>query len=125
MVVLLSDELSSTTTALLVRRLNPTTRIVVRMFNPNLIARLGSAVSNIVALSTSALAAPLLALIARTGAALGTFRLDDGKLHQIAELTVRDNSPLCGTRLGNLVERQQLVVLAHTVAGRTAPVARD
>jgi Trk K+ transport system NAD-binding subunit len=119
-VVLLSDELSSTTTALLVRRLNPTTRIVVRMFNPNLIARLGSAVSNIVALSTSALAAPLLALIARTGAALGTFRLDDGKLHQIAELTLRDNSPLCGTRLGNLVERQQLVVLAHTAAGRTA-----
>jgi Trk K+ transport system NAD-binding subunit len=89
------------------------------MFNQNLIARLGSAVSNVVALSTSALAAPLLALIARTGAALGTFRLDDGQLHQIAELTVRDSSPLCGTHVGSLAQ-QGFSVLAHTTAGKTA-----
>ena len=119
-VVLPADDLVSTTTALLVRRLNPTVRIVVRMFNQNLIARLGSAVSNIVALSTSALAAPLLALIARTGAALGTFRLDDGKLQQIAELTLYDQSPLGGTHLGSLMEKQQFLILAHTQDGRTA-----
>jgi Trk K+ transport system NAD-binding subunit len=118
-VVLVSDELVSTTTALLVRRLNPTTRVVVRMFNQNLIARLGSAVHNVVALSTSALAAPLLALIARTGDALGTFRLDDGKLQQIAEMAVRDGSPWCGASLASLLDKQQLMVLAHTSGEQT------
>jgi Trk K+ transport system NAD-binding subunit len=118
-VVLLSDELAGITTALLVRRLNPAARIVVRMFNQNLIARLGTAVSNVVALSTSALAAPLLALIARTGAALGTFRLEDGKLYQIAELSVRDGSPLCGTRISSLAQ-QGFSVLAHTTADNAA-----
>jgi Trk K+ transport system NAD-binding subunit len=115
--VLINDELTSTTTALTVRRLNPAVRIVVRMFNQNLIARLGSAVRNVVALSTSALAAPLLALIARTGAALGTFRLDDDKLHQIVELTVGEQSPWRGRRLGELV-LQNVLPLAHLRGSR-------
>jgi len=118
-VILPSDELASITTALMVRRLNPTTRVVLRMFNQNLIARLGSAVSNVVALSTSALAAPLLALIARTGDALGTFRLEDGKLQQIAELTFPGGSPLCGSRIGSLLQSQHILVLAHTTGSLT------
>src|SRR6266699_1257295 len=69
-----SDDLVSLSTALLVRHLHADVRIVVRMFNQNLIARLGSAVRNVHPLSTSALAAPLFALIARTGEALGAFR---------------------------------------------------
>jgi Trk K+ transport system NAD-binding subunit len=112
-IVVLSDELIGTATALLVRRLNPNARIVLRMFNQNLILRLGSTVSNVVALSTSALAAPLLALIARTGDALGTFRLEDGKRQQIAELTVRESSPLCGRRIGDLLEQHPFIVLGH------------
>jgi len=123
-VILPSDELVSTTTALMVRRLNPTARVVVRMFNQNLIARLGSSVSNVVALSTSALVAPLLALIARTGDALGTFRLDDGKLQQIAELTCRPGSPLLGARVSSLLENQRLVVLAHTKGAQTRLLRR-
>jgi Trk K+ transport system NAD-binding subunit len=118
-VILPSDELVSITTALMVRRLNPATRIVVRMFNQSLIARLGSAVTNIVALSTSALAAPLLALIARTGAALGTFRLDNGKYQQITELTVNAGSSLCGKRIGTLLANDHSLVLAHTSGSQT------
>ncbi|HYV39147.1 MAG TPA: NAD-binding protein [Gemmataceae bacterium] len=113
-VILPSDELASISTALMVRRLNPTTRIVVRMFNQNLVSRLGGAISNVVALSTSALAAPLLALIARTGDALGTFRLDDGALHQIADVTFHENSPQCGKTIGDLLEDRQFLILAHT-----------
>jgi Trk K+ transport system NAD-binding subunit len=116
-VILPSDELVSITTALMVRRLNPTARVVVRMFNQNLIARLGSAVTNMVALSTSALAAPLLALIARTGEALGTVALDHGELLQITELTVQADSPLCGTSVGGL--SNPLLVLAHTSESKT------
>jgi Trk K+ transport system NAD-binding subunit len=112
-IVVLSDELVSTATALLVRRLHPRARIVVRMFNQNLIVRLGSTVSNVVALSTSALAAPLLALIARTGNALGTFRLEEGKRQQIAELTLRESSSLCGLSIGAVSEQHSFVVLGH------------
>ena len=75
-------------TALLVRRLNPDCRVVVRMFNQNLIPRLGSAVRNTTALSVSALTAPLLALTALTGDALGAFKLDGGP-QQIAEVVGR------------------------------------
>jgi Trk K+ transport system NAD-binding subunit len=117
-VILPSDELVSITTALLVRRLNPTARVVVRMFNQNLIARLGSAVSNVVALSTSALAAPLLALIARTGAALGAVRLDDGQMLQIAEPIIDNDSPLRGAAINSLLNGP-FHVLAHTTGSQT------
>src|SRR4051812_35294360 len=65
--IVTSDDLVNVSAALLVRKLNPTARIVVRMFNQNLIDRLGAAVKNTVAASVSALTAPLLALTAVTG----------------------------------------------------------
>src|SRR5262245_57631860 len=73
--ILTSDDLVNISAALMVRRLNPGVRVVLRMFNQNLLARLGKAVQNVFALSTSNLTAPLLALTALTGEALGTFRL--------------------------------------------------
>ena len=76
--VLTSDDLTNLSTALMVRHLNPKVRVVVRLFNQNLIAGLGSAAENVFALSPSALAGPLLALIARTGEALSSFRLAAG-----------------------------------------------
>lgn len=112
-IVVLNDELISTATALLARRLNPSARIVVRMFNQNLIVRLGSTLSNVVALSTSALAAPFLALVARTGDALGTYRLD-GKRQQIADLMVHEVSPLRGRRIGDMEQQYQCTALSHT-----------
>ena len=41
-VIVTSDDLVNVTTALLVRKLNPSTRVVVRMFNQNLLDRLGT-----------------------------------------------------------------------------------
>src|SRR5947209_4203763 len=105
--ILTSDDLVSISTALMVRHLNPTVRVVVRMFNQGLIARLGKAVDNVYALSTSALAAPLLALIARTGEALGTFRLEDGRQQQVAEWTMPANSPLVGKTVAELAAQEQ------------------
>src|SRR5437773_6175670 len=84
--IVTSNDLVNLSTVLLIRNLHPTVRVVVRMFNQSLISRLGAAVANVHALSTSGLAGPLLALIARTGEALGTFRLTDGTRQQIAEL---------------------------------------
>jgi Trk K+ transport system NAD-binding subunit len=115
--ILTSDDLVSISTALQVRRLHPDVRVVVRMFNQGLITRLGKAVHNVFALSTSALTAPLLALIARSGEALGTFRLEDGAAQQIIEVTARAGSPLVGQSLADLAARRGVQVLAHSPAG--------
>src|SRR5262245_42474050 len=111
--ILTSDDLVNLPAALMVRHLNPQVRVVVRLFNQGLVTRLGKVVGNVLALSTSALVAPLLALIARTGEALGTFALEDGGRLQVAEVTLRDTSPLCGRRLGSLPEAHTALVLAH------------
>ena len=115
-VIVTSDDLVNVSTALLVRQLNPDVRIVVRMFNQNLLPRLGHAVKNTVALSVSALTAPLIALTALTGDTLGAFKLDD-QPQQVAEIVAVDGSPLVGKRLTDIARRHKLLILAHTPAG--------
>jgi Trk K+ transport system NAD-binding subunit len=114
-IIVTSDDLVNVSTAVLVRRLNPDCRVVVRMFNQNLIPRFGSAVRNTAALSVSALTAPMLALSALTGESLGAFKLDGGP-HQTAEVTIAAGSELAGRRLTDLAGRYRLLVLAHTPA---------
>src|SRR5437763_7769055 len=57
--VLTNDDLLNVTTALTVRAIHPDVRVVVRMFNHNLLGRLGATVHNVFALSTSMLTAPV------------------------------------------------------------------
>ena len=111
-IIVTSDDLVNVATALLVRRMNSECRIVVRMFNQNLIPRLGAAVSNTTALSVSALTAPLIAMTAVTGSALGAVRLDDVS-EQITEIRIRSNSPLIGQRLSELNSRHHVIVVGH------------
>ena len=98
--------------ALLVRRLNPTARVVVRMFNQNLISLFTGAVKNTIALSVSALGAPVLALTAITGELLAAFPLADGP-RQIAAVPVTPESPLNRLTVGEAAARFQLVPLAR------------
>ena len=114
-VIVTSDDLVNVSAALLVRQLNPTTRVVVRMFNQNLLARLGGAVKNTVALSVSALTAPMLALTAATGDVLGAFKLDDGP-RQVSELVVAADSALAGRTVADVAGQYALVPLALTPA---------
>lgn len=122
-VIVTSDDLVNISTALLVRKLNPNARVVVRMFNQNLIARFTGAVKNITAMSVSALIAPMLALTAVTGDAVGAFKLDDGP-RQISELTVADGSGLVGRRVADLAREHDLVPLAHAPAAGPARLLR-
>jgi len=112
-VIVTSEDLVNISSALLIRRLNPTARIVVRMFNQNLLIHLGSAVKNTVALSVSALTAPILALTAASGDVLGAFRLDDSP-RQVSELLVDEGSELIGKRLGEVAGLNNLTILAIT-----------
>jgi Trk K+ transport system NAD-binding subunit len=123
--ILTSDDLTNLSATLMVRHLNPNVRVVVRLFNQNLIARLGSAVENVFALSTSALAGPLLALIARTGEALSSFSLDDGTRVQVAEFTVTAGSPLVGRDLAEEARARQALVVAHRPAGGSIRFLHD
>lgn len=116
--ILTSDDLVNISTCLLVRSLNPTVRVVMRMFNENLLARMGKAVQNVFALSTSNLTAPLLALTALTGQALGTFRLEGqpGSRRQIAELAVSAGSPLNGMSVGGAVASYGALAVTYAPA---------
>ena len=114
-VITTGDDLVNISTAMLARKLNPTAKIVVRMFNQNLIDRLGGAVKNTVALSVSGLVAPMLALMAVTGDALGAFKLEDGP-RQVSEVLVGEGSSLIGMTIDEVSRLHQLVPLTFTPA---------
>ena len=118
--VLTSDDLLNISTALMVRALHPEVRIVVRMYNQNLLARLGKAVHNVYALSTSLLTAPILAMTALTGQSLGAFRLEGPSLgrRQVAELTIHAGSELRGLRLASVASTDALVMVHMPTNGR-------
>jgi Trk K+ transport system NAD-binding subunit len=118
--ILTSDDLVNVSTALAVRHLHPDVRVVVRMFNQNLIARLDKAVHNVYALSTSTLTAPLFALTALTGQALGTFRIDglaDGR-RQVGQVEIQPSSVLAGKTVGEAAASAQALPVAHFPVGR-------
>ena len=122
--ILTSDDLVNISTTLTVRHLHPDVRVVVRVFNQVLVPRLGKAVANVFALSTSALTAPLLALTALTGDTLGTFALEDGR-RQVADLVVRENSPIVGQTIAATAARHRTLVLAHLPAHGEDRFLRD
>src|SRR5262249_52391285 len=111
-IIITSDDLVNISATLLIRSLNPEVRIVVRLFNQNMIGRLGRAVKNVVPLSVPALTAPVMALTALTGQGLGTFSLTDG-IRQIAEATVGEVFQVGGRTIEEISRGQRLIVLAH------------
>jgi Trk K+ transport system NAD-binding subunit len=113
--ILTNDDLVNISAAIEVRRQNPGCRIVLRLFNENLIGRLGKTLNNVFALSTSNLSAPLFALSAVPGQALGQIQTStrpDG-LRLIGALTVPADSPWTGTSL-----KQAAETLPANIVGR-------
>jgi Trk K+ transport system NAD-binding subunit len=121
-IIATSDDLLNVSCALMVRRLAPDVRIVLRMFNQNLVHRLGKAVTNVTALSVPALAAPLLALTATTGDVLAAFPVAAG-LRQVAEITVAADSKLVGRPVAEFNGRYLL--LAHTPVSQAPRMLLD
>jgi len=119
-----SDDFVNISAALMVRSLNADVRITVRMFNQNLVNRLGKSVRNVSALSVSALAAPLLALTALTGEVLATFAVGGG-LRQIAEIPITESSRLAGRPISEIAGNDRYLVLAHAPAGQKMRLLLD
>jgi Trk K+ transport system NAD-binding subunit len=110
--VLTSNDLVNVATTLTARSVRPNLRVVLRLFNQNLKKGLGRALPGVTALSKSALTAPLLALTALTGDALGTLQLSSGQ-RQMTELRIKPHSPLCGRVLSQVLEEFPVVALLH------------
>jgi Trk K+ transport system NAD-binding subunit len=132
--ILTSDDLVNIITTLQVRSLNPEIRVVLRLFDQNLIGRLGHAIHNVYALSTAQLTAPTLAMTAMTGQAIGAFRLEDqppestirdpahprkkefiSRGYLVAEVLVEPGSDLQGRSIEDLSAYPDVTVLGHLV----------
>jgi Trk K+ transport system NAD-binding subunit len=116
--VMTNDDLVNISTTLQVRNLDRAVRIVVRLFDQNLLAQLGQTLENVFALSTAVLTAPVLAMTAVTGPALGTFRIEgqpEGRL--VAESVVRPGDNLGGRTISEVTESASAVALAHVADG--------
>jgi Trk K+ transport system NAD-binding subunit len=113
--ILTNDDRLNVSTALMVRSLDKDVRIVLRMFNQNLLSRLGRAVNNVYALSTSLLTAPILAMTALTGQSLGAYRIDDSPqgLRQLVEHVVGPTSPLYQQHVAEIASLRDIAVVAH------------
>ncbi len=123
--ILTSEDLSNVSCALTVRHLCRDVRIVLRMFNQNLMTHLGKVLRNVFALSAALPTAPLLALIARTGEALGTFRLEDGRRQQITEVTIQPGSPLMGRSVAGVSATHSALPIAHITSDGSRRFLRD
>ena len=103
-VILTSNDLINISTALMVRHLDGDVRIIVSLFNENLVPRLGKAVSNTLALSVYRLTAPLFAFTALGGQAVGAFHVDAGR-YEISDLIVHESSALRDQTIGDVIAR--------------------
>ena len=101
-----------------IRRLNPQVLIIVRLFNENLVAKLGQTVANVKALSSSRLAGPLLASTALSGEVLARFSsLNDE--WQIERITIEKDSTLAGRTVADIgKEYSSLQCLSKTEPGK-------
>jgi Trk K+ transport system NAD-binding subunit len=112
------DDLANLNIALDARRLKPHIRVVMRLFDDDLVARTREAF-DVDAFSTSALAAPAMAVAALDPSIRNSFDVG-GRLMVIAELTVAE--VIAGRTAGELRERNQLTVL-HIVKANGQVVA--
>jgi Trk K+ transport system NAD-binding subunit len=102
--LLANDDLNNLAASLDIRQLRADVRIVVRLFNENLLRKLGETITNVVALSSSRLGAPLLASAALTGDLLARFTADQ-QTWQISSITIDPQSSLAGQSWSQVRQR--------------------
>ena len=110
-----NDDLANLDVALDARRLNPTIRVVLRMFDDNLARKIEGAFGIQVAFSTSALSAPAFAMAALDPSILHGFYVGE-RLYVVARLVI--GAELAGTTLEQLHDRRAISVLELERGGR-------
>jgi len=113
--ILTNDDLVNISSMLMVRKIHAEVRVVLRLFNQNLLDRLGKALPKVSPLSTSLLTAPVLAMAAVADQGLAAFKLDshEESERRVFELQVSSSSPMCGRSIEELTTSRGAVALAH------------
>jgi len=101
------DDLANLEVALDAKRMNPNVRVVMRMFDQRLAAKVGGALELNETFSTSAVAAPLVALQATQVGIRSAYRTGDGVARVAAEM-----------RVGEGFEPNEVAALEETIEGR-------
>ena len=113
--ILTNDDLVNISSTLMVRAINPSVRVVLRMFNQNLLSRLGSVLHNVHTLSTSMLTAPVLAMTSVAGQGFAAFSIDgkEDSERQVVEIQVGAGSQLLGRTIAEVMAYREAVAFAH------------
>jgi Trk K+ transport system NAD-binding subunit len=104
------DDLANLEAALDARRLNPTIRVVLRMFDQNLADKMGEGFDIHIAMSQSAISAPAFAISAIEPSIVNSFIVGE-KLVVMQRWLVRDSGPLAGHSVGELIEEYGITVI--------------
>ena len=105
------DDLANLEIALDARDRNPEIRVVLRMFNEQLMAKVKKAFNIHLAFSTSALAGPVFASASASRAIRQSFYVDDNLL-EVAEYTIGARSRLTGWTLDDLKAKYSMRVIS-------------
>lgn len=106
--------------ALNARSRNEEIRVVMRVFDQNLAAKLQDGMAIDVALSTSALAAPAIAMAAVDPSVVGSFFVGDDLVLNI-ELIVQEGAALASMTSKELVQLGDYAILAHEAVAAKKP----
>ncbi|MBU2547085.1 MAG: potassium channel family protein [Proteobacteria bacterium] len=112
LIAVTDEDLANLEAALNARAVNPSIRVVLRMFDPNLAEKVRQGFGIQTALSTSALAAPAFALAAVDPSVIGSFYAG-GELMLNLEITVGPGSALAGMTTLDLGRKGHVSVLIH------------
>ena len=111
------DDLANLEMALDARDFNPEIRVVLRMFNEQLLTKVKKAFNIHLAFSTSALAGPVFASASASRAVRQSFYVDDNLL-EVAEYTLGEKSKLVGWTLDDLKAKHPMRVISLKRAGK-------
>ena len=111
-VVCTAEDLLNLEIALAARELNPTIRVVLRIFDPNLARRVDAGFGFDTAFSTSALSAPAFAMAAIDPNVVASFEIEEEVMLNI-QIEVKGRSALDGISVESLKARTPLSLLSH------------
>lgn len=112
-IIATDDDMANLEVALDARRLNPKIRVVMRLFDQQIAAKISGALMVDAAFSAAALAAPLVSALALGSKVLSSV-LIGGVPHVTAEMSVATGSEMVGKSLGELEAEEGVHVLAYT-----------
>ena len=111
-----NDEVTNLEVALDSRRMNPKIRVVMRLFDQRLAAKIAGALTIDAAFSSSSLAAPVVAAMSLRTKVISSMMIGD-EPYVAAEVTVEEKSPLAGKKIAELEMGYVSRVLARTPRG--------